>query len=292
MSIVPKKYFINNEIPLQFNTGSFEVTSINSENLSGLSLDINGQSNLNYVDVIGNLNSVNIVNSGSVTSDTITSSGLITCNNGLTVTGSILNYGTFTASGLMTLNNGLSVTSGGLTSNAITSSGLLTASNGLTVSSGTVSFQANTIGPAAVNGLNSRLTKLDNLTGSVAVVSTITTNTLIINYTSNNGQSIFVTPTSNFSLVLTNVPTTAVNAIYKLEIYCSARFYCSGITVNGTVITMVSLGGFVNIASNINANATGLIQTFTIFFTGTTTPSRVNLVNLFIHFYIKDNEES
>ena len=45
-----------------------------------------------------------------------------------------------------------------------------------------------------------------------------------INYTNNNGQSIFVTPTANFSLVLTNVPTSAVNAIYKLEIYCSARF--------------------------------------------------------------------
>ena len=66
MSIVAKKYFVNNEIPLQFNTDSFEVTSINSDNLSGLSLDISGQSNLNNVDVIRNLNSVNIVNSGSV----------------------------------------------------------------------------------------------------------------------------------------------------------------------------------------------------------------------------------
>ena len=251
MSIVPKKYFINNEIPLQFNTDSFEVTSINSDNLSGLSLD-----------VIGNLDSVDIVNSGSITSNTITSSGLVTCNNGLTVTGSILNYGTFAASGL--------------TSNTITSSGLLTASNGLTVSSGTVSFQANAVGLASVNGLVSRLTKLDNLTGSVAVNSTITTNILTINYTANNGQSIFVTPTANFSLVLTNVPTGSVNAIYKLEIYINAKFYCTNITVNSTVINMVSLGGFVNIASQVNVNATGLIQTFTIFFTGTTTPSRVN----------------
>ena len=56
MSIVPKKYFINNEIPLQFNTDSFEVTSINSDNLSGLSLNISGQSDLNNLDVIGNLN--------------------------------------------------------------------------------------------------------------------------------------------------------------------------------------------------------------------------------------------
>ena len=127
-----------------------------------------------------------------------------------------------------------------------------------------------------INGLVSRLTKLDNLTGSVAVVSTITSNVLTINYASNNGQSIFVNPTANFSLVLSNVPTSSVQAIYKLEIYCSAKFYCSAITVNGTVISMVSLGGFSNIASNVNASATGLIQTFVIFFTGTTTPSRVN----------------
>ena len=39
---------------------------------------------------------------------------------------------------------------------------------------------------------------------------------------------------------------------------------------------MVSLGGFANIASQVNASATGLIQTFMIFFTGTTTPTRVN----------------
>ena len=68
MSIVPKKVFINNEIPLQFNTDSFETTTLNSDNLSGLSLDVSGQSSLNNVDVIGNLNSVNIVNSGSLTS--------------------------------------------------------------------------------------------------------------------------------------------------------------------------------------------------------------------------------
>ena len=139
-----------------------------------------------------------------------------------------------------------------------------------------MTFQANAIGLAAVNGLTSRLTKLDNLSGNTAINSTITSNTLTINYTSNNGQSIFVTPTANFSLVLTNVPTGLVNAIYKLEIYITGKFYCTGITVNGTVLTMTAVGGFANIASQVNASATGLIQTFTIFFTGTTTPSRVN----------------
>jgi hypothetical protein len=38
---------------------------------------------------------------------------------------------------------------------------------------------------------------------------------------------------------------------------------------------MVAVGGMANIASQVNTNATGLIQTFIIFFTGTTTPSRV-----------------
>ena len=105
---------------------------------------------------------------------------------------------------------------------------------------------------------------------------TITSNTLTINYGSNNGQSIFVAPTANFSLVLTNVPTSSVQAIYKLEIYITGKFYCTGITVNGTLLTMTAVGGFANIASQVNASATGLIQTFTIFFTGTTTPTRVN----------------
>ena len=39
---------------------------------------------------------------------------------------------------------------------------------------------------------------------------------------------------------------------------------------------MVAVDGFANIASQVNASATGLIQSFTIFFIGTTTPTRVN----------------
>ena len=270
MASYPSVEFPNNIVPETFNKNAFVSKALQSDNVFTSSLNVLGPSTLNT------LQSNTINNTGDLSSNTITSSGSVTCNNGLTVTGSTLNYGTFASSGSVSCNNGLTVTAGGLSSNTITSSGLVTCSNGLTVSSGTVTFQANAIGLAMVNGLNSRLTKLDNLTGSTAVVSTITSNTLTINYTANNGQSIFVTPTANFSLVLTNVPTGAVQAIYKLEIYCSAKFYCTGITVNGTVINMVSLGGFANIASQVNVNATGLIQTFTIFFTGTTTPSRVN----------------
>ena len=43
---------------------------------------------------------------------------------------------------------------------------------------------------------------------------------------------------------------------------------------------MVAVGGFSNIASQVNVNATGLIQQFIIFFTGTTTPTRVNTMLL------------
>jgi hypothetical protein len=143
------------------------------------------------------------------------------------------------------------------------------------VSAGTVSLPANSLTNAAVNGLGTILGKLSNLTGSVAVVSTITSNVLTINYTSNNGQSIFVTPTANFSLVLTNVPTGSVQAIYKLEIYITSKFYCTGITVNGTVISMNAVNGMANIASQVNASATVLIQTFIIFFQGSSTPSKV-----------------
>jgi len=38
---------------------------------------------------------------------------------------------------------------------------------------------------------------------------------------------------------------------------------------------MNAVGGMANIASHVNESAIVLIQTFTIFFTGTTTPSRV-----------------
>ena len=259
MASYPSIDFPNNEIPQTFNKNAFVSKALQSDNVFTSSLNVLGPSTLNT------LQSNTINNTGALSSNTITNTGAlssnsITCSNGLS-SGSISN-------------------TGALTSNTITSSGLVTCSNGLTVSAGTVSFQANAITATTINGLNSRLAKLDNLTGSAAIVSTITSNTLTINYGTNNGQSIFVAPTANFSLVLTNVPTSILNAIYTLDIYISARFYCTGITVNGTVLSMNAVGGFANIAGQVNANATGLIQNFIIFFTGTTTPSRVNTMLL------------
>jgi len=254
MASFPKIEFPNNIIPEVFNKNSFVSKALKSDDIITNSLNVLGPSTLNT------LQSNTINNTGNLSSNTITSTGALT-------SGSIVNSGSISSASI--------TNSGALSSNTITSTNLLTASNGLTVSGGTVTYAAGAIASTAINGLNGRLTKLDNLTGSAAIVSTITSNILTINYASNNGQSIFVAPTANFSLVLTNVPTSSVQAVYTLDIYCSAKFYCSGITVNGTSISMVAAGGMANIAGQVNANATGLTQTFIIFFTGTTTPSRV-----------------
>ena len=259
MASFPAIEFPNNEIPSTFNKNAFVSKALQSDNILTSSLNVLGPSTLNT------LTSNTITNTGVLTSNTITSTGALS-------SGSITNTGA--------LSSGSITNTGALSSNTITSTNLLTASNGLTVTTGTITLAANSLGLATVNGLVSRLTKLDNLTGSTAINSSIVSNVLTINYGTNNGQTIFVNPTANFSLVLTGVPTTILNAVYKLEIFISAKFYCTGITVNGTVLTMVAVGGFSNIASQVNVNATGLIQQFIIFFTGTTTPTRVNTMLL------------
>ena len=259
MASFPAIEFPNNEIPSTFNKNTFVSKALQSDNILTSSLNVLGPSTLNT------LSSNTITNTGVLTSNTITSTGALS-------SGSITNTGA--------LSSGSITNTGALSSNTITSTNLLTASNGLTVTTGTITLAANSLGLATVNGLVSRLTKLDNLTGSTAINSSIVSNVLTINYGTNSGQSIFVNPTANFSLVLTGVPTTILNAVYKLEIFISAKFYCTGITVNGTVLTMVAVGGFSNIASQVNASATGLIQQFIIFFTGTTTPTRVNTMLL------------
>jgi len=158
----------------------------------------------------------------------------------------------------------------------------LTASNGFTVTAGTVSFPNASIGVNALSGVNGRLgtcesniAKLQNLTSGNTFPTTITSNILSIDYGTNNNRPIMVTAIANFSIVITNVPTGLTNSHYRIELFITNKFYCNSLTVNGTVMTLTAVGGFSNIASQVNINATVLIQTFTIFFAGTTTPSRV-----------------
>jgi len=150
------------------------------------------------------------------------------------------------------------------------------------VTAGTISFPANGIAVAAVSGVSGRLTSLEtnttkliNYTSGNTFPNTISSNILSIDYNTNNNRPNMVTATANFSLVVTNVPNTSTNAHYRIELFITNKFYCNSISVNGTVISMVAVDGFSNIASQINTNATSLIQTFTIFFIGSSTPSRV-----------------
>ena len=218
MASYPSIDFPNKEIPQTFNKNAIETKALQSDNILTSSLNVLGPSTLNT------LKSNTITNTGDLTSNTITSTGALTSN---TITSTdAFSSGSITNTDA--LSSGSITNTGALTSNTITSTNLLTASNGFTVSSGTVSFAANTIQQSHVSGLSTILLRSQNATGGSggnAALGTISTNILTINFLTNNQSPIFVTPTANFSLVLTNVPISAVNATYKVEIYISARFH-------------------------------------------------------------------
>ena len=250
MASYPSIEFPNNVIPQTFNKNSFVSKALKSDDILTSSLNVLGPSTLNT------LQSNTINNTSTLTSNSITCTA--------------------------DLKSGSIVNSGALSSNTITCASTLTASNGFTVTAGSVSFPAGSIGVAALSGVNGRLgncesniAKLQNLTSGNTFPTTITSNILSIDYGTNNDRPIMVTATANFSIIITNVPTGLTNAHYRIELFITNKFYCNSLAVNGTVMTLTSVGGFANIASQVNASATVLIQTFTIFFTGTTTPSRV-----------------
>jgi len=250
MASYPSIEFPNNVIPEVFNKNSFVSKALKSDDILTSSLNVLGPS------------TINTLQSNSINNTSNLSSNSITCAAGLT-SGSITN-------------------SGSLTSNTITCTNTLTASNGFTVTAGSVNFATNAIAVTAVNGVSGRLTTLElntqkvmNYTSGNTLPSTISANILSIDYSTFNNRPIIITASANFSITVTNVPTTATTAHYRIELFITGKFYCNALTVNGTVMTLTAVGGFANIASQVNASATGLIQTFIIFFTGTTTPSRV-----------------
>jgi hypothetical protein len=257
MASYPSIEFPNNIVSETFNKNSFVSKALQSDNILTSSLNVLGPSTLNT------LQSNTINNTGNLSSNTIT------CTAGLS-SESIVNSGA--------LSSGSITNSGALTSNTITCTNALTASNGLTVSAGTVSFVANSISILAVNGCSSRLTtcesnitKLQNATSGIATVPTITANVLTINYSTNNNSPVLISPTANFSVVINNIPITNLNAVYRFELFITGKFYCNALTVNSTVMTLTAVGGFANIASTINASASGLIQTFNILFVNNAT---------------------
>ena len=243
MASYPSINFPNNVIPTTFNKNAFVSKSLQSDSINTTSLNVLGASTLNT------LQSASIVNTSTLSSNSITCTAALS-------SASITN-------------------TGDLTSNTITSTNTLTASNGFTVTAGTVSFASGAIAISSVNGANSRITtcetnivKLQNATSGIATVPTIISNVLTINYSTNNNSPLFISPTANFSVVINNIPTTNLNAVYRFELFITGKFYCNALTVNSTVMTsnLTAVGGFSNIGTQVNVLATGLIQTFNILF--------------------------
>ena len=225
MASYPSIEFPNNIVPQTFNKNAFETRALQSDNILTSSLNVLGPSTLNT------LQSNTIINSGALSSNTITSTGALT-------SGSIANTGALSSGSIANTGD---LTSGSITSNTITSTNLLTCNNGLTVTAGTVSFVSGSIAISSVNGCNSRITtcetnitKLQNCTSGIATVPTISANVLTINYSTNNNSPILISPTANFSVVINNIPTTNLNAVYRFELFITGKFYCNALTVNST----------------------------------------------------------
>jgi len=70
MASYPIITFPNNDTPLTFNINNFQPKTVQSDNISTTSLSVLGQSNLN----------------------SLTTSGLVTCNNGLNVAGGTVSF--------------------------------------------------------------------------------------------------------------------------------------------------------------------------------------------------------
>ena len=64
---------------------------------------------------------------------------------------------------------------------------------------------------------------------------------LSVSFTSIKGL-VYFTPTANFTLTLSNVPTTDTNITYSITLIYNAKFYANSININGTGYTPISAG--------------------------------------------------
>jgi hypothetical protein len=172
-----------------------------------------------------------------------------------------------------------------------TVTGAKTFSGGVTLSSN-ISANSCTITPTElsyIDGVTSNLqTQLDAKAGlssnntlsgtnninmlneNINCVSGVTTS-LSLDYTSGcKGINLIATPTSNYSLAVTNVPTGSTNATYSITLITTAKFYVNSITVNGTSRTIYASGGTSNIS--VNGSASYVMQQLNICFLNSSTP--------------------
>jgi arginine deiminase len=158
-------------------------------------------------------------------------------------------------------------------STKIASTAFVKAQSYLTTSSASSTY-AGLSSNNALTGTNS----MNMVNETVNYVSGVTT-ALSLDYSTCKGINYIATPTANYSLAITNVPTGSTNQIYPVTLITTAKFYVNSITVNGTSRTIVAGGGASNIA--INGSATQVMQQLAISFLNSSTPIVIsNVISL------------
>ena len=94
--------------------------------------------------------------------------------------------------------------------------------------------------------------------------------TLALSYATCKGINYIYTPTANFTLALSNIPTTSTNAVYSVTLMMPSKFFATSVSVNGTTIVPIANGGFSS--TNINASATYVTQQISVCYLNSATP--------------------
>jgi uncharacterized protein YuzE len=140
---------------------------------------------------------------------------------------------------------------------------------------GTLASSSTYSGNNTFSGTNS----VNIINETVNSVSSITT-ALSLDYTTCKGINYIQTPTSNFSLALTNIPTGSTNAVYTITLMMAVKYYANSCTVNGTSRTMQFGGGSANVS--VHASANYVLQQVNVMFLNSSTPIvSSNVLSLF-----------
>jgi hypothetical protein len=180
--------------------------------------------------------------------------------------------GTETISGAKTFSGGVTLSSN-ITSNSCT----ITPTELSYIDGATSNIQTQ-LDAKATDSLTCHLANAETLSGTktfalaneqVNYVSSVTT-ALSLDYATCKGINLIATPTANYSLAITNVPTGSTNATYSVTLITTAKYYVNSITVNGTSRTIYAGGGTSNIS--VNASASYVMQQLSICFLNSSTP--------------------
>jgi hypothetical protein len=187
--------------------------------------------------------------------------------------------GTETITGAKTFSGGVTLSSN-ITSNSQTVtptqlgyvSGVTSAIQTQLDAKATDSLTCHLAGTETVTGIKtfSNYSYFNEFAELVNSVTSVTTS-CSLDYTTAKGINYIQTPTANFSLALTNVPSPPSNcAVYSLTLMMAVKYYCNSITVNGTSRTLYFGGGSSN--ASINASASYVLQQINIQYLNSSTP--------------------